>query len=69
MTKDATIMPFLLGNASAQEHASIYAALVAGLTNTTLRPIVARELPFGEAAQAHREVMASKARGKIVLVP
>ena len=68
MTQDATIMPFLLANMNAQDFADTYGALVVGLKNGALRPVVAAELPLEEAAHAHRDVMESKARGKIVLV-
>lgn len=57
------------GNPTAQERASIHAALVAGLANRTLRPVIAQELPLAEAPRAHRDVMEKKARGKIVLLP
>jgi NADPH2:quinone reductase len=48
--------------------ASIHAALVAGLENGTLRPVIGKEFPLAEAAQAHRAVMEPGARGKIILV-
>ena len=44
-------------------------ALVAGLENGTLRPVIGKEFPLGEAAEAHRAVMEPGALGKIVLVP
>ena len=44
-------------------------ALVAGLENGMLRPIIGKELPLAEAAQAHRAVMEPGAFGKVVLVP
>ena len=46
-----------------------HAALVAGLSNGTLNPVVGRELPLAEAPSAHEAVMAPGALGKIVLVP
>ena len=45
--------------------ASIHAALVAGLENGTLRPVIGKELPLAEAPQAHRAVMEPGAFGKI----
>lgn len=69
MMRDAEILPIALANTNARDYASINAGLVAGFDNGTLRPIVAAEFPLGEAPRAHRDVMASKARGKIVLVP
>jgi NADPH:quinone reductase len=69
MERDAAILGVRIFNASAAEMASIHAALVAGLANRTLNPIVGRELPLAEAPAAHRAVMEDKAFGKIVLVP
>jgi NADPH2:quinone reductase len=47
--------------------ASIHAALVAGLEDGTLRPVIGKEFSLAEAAEAHRAVMESGAIGKIVL--
>lgn len=69
MSRDAAILGVMLGNASAKELAGIHAALVEGLRNGTLRPIVGKELPLAEAAAAHKAVMEPGARGKIVLLP
>jgi NADPH2:quinone reductase len=41
---------------------------VAGLENGTLRPVISKEFPLADAAQAHRAVMEPGALGKIVLV-
>ena len=47
----------------------IHAALVAGLANGTLEPVVDRELPLADAARAHEMVMGPGGRkGKVVLV-
>jgi NADPH:quinone reductase len=69
MTKDAAILGLALPNATAEEMASIHAALVAGLTNGTLKPVVGRELPLADAARAHEAVLRPGAYGKIVLIP
>jgi NADPH:quinone reductase len=69
MTRDASILGMSLMNASPEELVGIHAALVAGLENKTLRPVVGREIPLAEAARAHLAVMASGAYGKIVLIP
>jgi NADPH2:quinone reductase len=69
MRRDAAVLGMVLFNASRQELASIHAALVAGLENGTLRPVVGKELALAEAPQAHRAVMEPGALGKIVLVP
>ena len=69
MQRDADIRGMVLPNTPPAELASVHAALVAGLENGTLRPVIDKELPLAEAAQAHRAVMESGAMGKIVLVP
>jgi NADPH:quinone reductase len=58
-----------LPNTPPAELASIHAALVAGLEDGTLRPVVAKEFPLAEAEEAHRAVIKPGALGKIVLVP
>lgn len=68
MSRDADIRGMVLPNTPAAEMASIHAALVAGLENGTLRPVIGQELPLAEAPQAHRAVMEPGAFGKIVLV-
>jgi NADPH2:quinone reductase len=47
---------------------SIHAALVAGLENGTLRPVIGQEIPLAEAPRAHEAVMQAGSYGKIVLV-
>ena len=69
MTRRGVVRGFTLWAATAAESAEIHAAVAAGLENGTLRPIVGKEFPLEEAPRAHREVMASGAYGKIVLVP
>lgn len=70
MRRDADIRGMTLANASAEDLRGIHAALVAGLENGTLRPIVGRRIALAEAPKAHEAVMvASGAHGKIVLVP
>jgi NADPH2:quinone reductase len=69
MGRDAAILGMTLMNASERELAGIHAALVAGLENGTLRPIVGREVPLAAAPRAHEAVMEPGAYGKIVLIP
>jgi len=69
MNKDAAILGMALFHASPAQLAGIHAALVEGLGNSTLRPIVGQELPLGQAPRAHEAVMAPGHHGKIVLVP
>lgn len=67
MNRDATILGMMLFNAADADVVEIHAALLAGLRNGTLRPIVRLEVPLAEAARAHDLVMQSGALGKIVL--
>jgi NADPH2:quinone reductase len=69
MGRDASILGLTLMNASPQELKDIHAALVAGLTNGTLRPVVGREIPLADAGSAHEAIMKPGAYGKIVLIP
>jgi NADPH2:quinone reductase len=67
MTRDASIIGMSMWNASTEDVTSIHSALVAGLENKTLAPVINQEIPLAEAARAHVAVMASGAHGKIVL--
>lgn len=70
MSREADIRGVTLMSASEQEYRAMHAALVAGLENGTLRPVVGQKIPLAEAARAHTEVMKpSGAHGKIVLIP
>jgi NADPH:quinone reductase len=69
MSRDAAILGISLGNASEREVVSMHAALVGGLANGTLRPVIGQEFPLAEAAKAHHAVIESRAYGKIVLIP
>jgi NADPH2:quinone reductase len=69
MQRDADLRGMVLPNTPPEELASIHAALVAGLENGTLRPVIGKEFSLAEAAQAHRAVMEPGAFGKIALVP
>lgn len=69
MSRDASVLGLTLMNASPQETSAIHAALVAGLENGTLRPVIGKEMPLADAARAHEAVMQPGAYGKIVLIP
>ena len=69
MTRRASVRAFTLWGATEAEAREIHAALVAGLESGTMRPVVGKELPLAQAAQAHQDVMAPGAFGKIVLIP
>jgi len=69
MGKDGTILGMTMFNATAEEQRAVHAALVAGLENGTLNPVIGRELPLAQAVQAHGAVMETGAFGKIALIP
>ncbi len=69
MARRASVRGFTLWAATESETVEIYAGIAAGLETGTLRPIVGKELPLKDASQAHRDVLAPGAFGKIVLVP
>jgi NADPH2:quinone reductase len=69
MMRDASILGMSLWNASPEDLFSIHSALVAGLENKTLRPVIGQEIPIAEAPRAHLAVMEPGAYGKIVLIP
>jgi NADPH2:quinone reductase len=69
MNKNAAVIGMALFHASPAQVAAIHAALVEGLGNGTLRPVIAEEIPLAQAPRAHETVMAAGHHGKIVLVP
>ena len=69
MNKDAAILGMALFHASPGQLAGIHAALVEGLANGTLRPIVGQELPLAQASRAHEAVMEPGHYGKVALIP
>ncbi len=69
MSRDASILGMTLMNAAESELTSIHAALVVGLENGTLRPVINQELPLAEAPRAHQAVLEPGSYGKIVLIP
>lgn len=68
MGRDAAILGMTLFNVAAGDLVAIHAALVDGLADGTLNPVIGRELPLADAARAHAAVMESGAHGKIVLI-
>jgi NADPH2:quinone reductase len=69
MLRRAMVRGFTLWAATETESTEIHAAIAAGLENGTLRPIVGKEFPLKHAPNAHQEVLAPGAFGKIVLIP
>jgi NADPH2:quinone reductase len=68
MSRRASVRGFTLWAITAAEEADIHAGIIAGLESGTLRPVVGKELPLGEAARAHKEILEPGAAGKIVLI-
>ena len=69
MNKNCAILGMALYHATPRQLAGIHVALVEGLRNGTLRPVIAEELPLAQARRAHEAVMEPGHHGKIVLVP
>jgi NADPH2:quinone reductase len=69
MNKDAAILGMALGHASPAQLAGIHAALVEGMRNGSLRPVVGQEFPLAQASRSHEAVMEAGHHGKVVLVP
>lgn len=69
MACDGAILGMSLMNISDQNEKEIHSAIVAGLNNKTLNPVIRCELPLEKASQAHMMVMEPGACGKIILTP
>jgi NADPH2:quinone reductase len=69
MMRDADIRGMTLMNASDTELKGIHAAIIAGLENKTLRPVIGKEFPLAQADKGHEAVLAPGSGGKIVLLP
>lgn len=69
MSRRASVRAFTLWGITETEERETHAVMATGLENGTLRPVVGKELPLAQAAQAHKDIMVSGAFGKIVLIP
>jgi NADPH:quinone reductase len=69
MNKDAAILGMALYHATPAQLHGIHAALVEGLRNGVLRPVIGQELPLAHAPRAHEVVMEPGHYGKVVLIP
>jgi len=69
MMKDVQVFGFALWGIPPDEIRRAHLAIHAGLESGALNPVVGTEMPLGDAARAHQQVMEPGARGKIVLVP
>jgi len=69
MNKNCAILGMALNHATPSQAVAIHAALVEGLRNGTLRPVIAEELPLAKAPRSHEAVMEAGHHGKVVLIP
>lgn len=69
MSKDCAVYGLALWGIPPDEIRRAHEAITAGLDSGALTPVVGRELPLADAAQAHIAVMEPGAHGKIVLIP
>jgi len=69
MQREVCVLGMMLARATEGETRAIHAAIVAGLETGALHPVVGRELPLADAAEAHRLVISWGGYGKIVLIP
>lgn len=69
MGKDCAVYGLALWGIPPDDIRRAHDAIIAGLESGALNPVVGREMPLADAAQAHVAVMAPGAHGKIVLVP
>ncbi len=69
MGKDATILGMTVMNTPEEDAKAIHAALVAGLEEGSLNPVIGKAYPLQDAPEAHKVVMDSGSYGKIILVP
>jgi NADPH2:quinone reductase len=71
MPKSQTVSGFWLVNALANKElmAEVFMDLFGLIMSGKLKPIVGATYPLSQAAQAHRDMLARKTVGKIVLNP
>lgn len=69
MMKELDLIGIALWNCPPDQLRSLHRGLVAGLENGSLNPVIGREMPLAETAQAHVAVLEPGAYGKIVLRP
>lgn len=67
MVKEAAILGMAVWNAPLDEYNESLIAVEAALKNGGLQPFVGTILPLEEVAQAHIQILSSKAKGKMVL--
>jgi NADPH:quinone reductase len=67
MGKESAVLGMTLWATAPEEYRQTHAALGAALRTGVLSPIVGRELPLGDAAEAHRAILRNRAVGKLIL--
>jgi NADPH:quinone reductase and related Zn-dependent oxidoreductases len=67
MMREADIRGLIGGLATSEERRTTFEALGRDLAAGRIAPIIAREFPLSQAAEAHRQVMEGNSAGKIVL--
>ena len=67
MLRDADIRGVMVSNTPPAELAECHAAIARGLAEGRLNPIIGEVFALGDAAEAHRTILAAGHRGKIVL--
>lgn len=68
MQNDLTVVGMVLKSTPPEEFQKIHEMLAAGLKKGEIKPVIGKEFPLEEAAEAHRAVMRPPALGKIVLI-
>ncbi len=68
MSRDADIRGMSLMNATETELSGIHAALVEGLENGSLRPVIGARFSLADAAKAHEAIINERAFGKMILL-
>ena len=69
MTKDATLYGMSLFNSDQADRDEIHSAIYDGLAAGFLSPILRESIPLADAPRAHKEIIESRAFGKIILTP
>ena len=67
MIKEASVLGMALWNSPPEEYKSSNAALAAALETGVIKPVMGREYPLENAAQAHVDILKLSSRGKMVL--
>jgi len=69
MANEIVVTGMLLFHTTSKEANSINTAIITGLSNGTLIPVIGKEYSLHKAPHAHQAVMSPGAYGKIVLLP